>query len=51
LFFLSLPDAELAVARASSRVAQGGHDIPEAQTKQRYLVQRSASYSNVEKNS
>jgi len=29
LIFLSLPTAELAIARISSRVAQGGHFVPE----------------------
>lgn len=29
LFFLSLPNAETAVARVAARVRQGGHDIPE----------------------
>jgi predicted ABC-type ATPase len=28
LFFLWLPDADLAVSRIKSRVAQGGHDVP-----------------------
>jgi predicted ABC-type ATPase len=27
-FFLSIPEANLAVSRIKSRVAQGGHDIP-----------------------
>lgn len=29
LFFLSLPNADAAVARVAERVRQGGHDIPE----------------------
>lgn len=29
LFFLGLPDADMAVARLAARVLQGGHDIPE----------------------
>lgn len=29
LFFLSLPDVEMAIARVATRVRQGGHDIPE----------------------
>ena len=29
LIFLSLPAADLAIARVLSRVAQGGHDVPE----------------------
>jgi predicted ABC-type ATPase len=28
LFFLWIPDADLAVSRIKSRVAQGGHDVP-----------------------
>jgi predicted ABC-type ATPase len=36
LFFLWLPDAEMAVARVASRVRQGGHDIPEATIRRRY---------------
>lgn len=28
LYFLSLPDAETAIARVEARVRQGGHDIP-----------------------
>lgn len=28
LFFFSLPDAEVAIARVAERVLQGGHDIP-----------------------
>ena len=29
LFFLSLPNAETAIARVASRVRQGGHNVPE----------------------
>ena len=29
LYFLSLPDAQTAIARVAERVRQGGHDIPE----------------------
>ena len=29
LFFLALPNAEIAIARVAARVRQGGHDIPE----------------------
>lgn len=36
LFFLSLPDADAAVARVAERVRQGGHDIPEAIIRRRY---------------
>jgi predicted ABC-type ATPase len=36
LIFLSLPTAELAVARVSSRVAQGGHGVPEHVIRRRF---------------
>jgi len=36
LVFLSLPTAELALARVKARVAQGGHDIPEAVVRRRF---------------
>lgn len=36
LVFLSLPSAEMAVARVSGRVAQGGHAIPEAVIRRRF---------------
>lgn len=36
LFFLWLPDAELAVARVANRVRQGGHDIPEETIRRRF---------------
>ena len=36
LFFLSLPDAEVAIARVAERVRQGGHDIPEAVIRRRF---------------
>jgi predicted ABC-type ATPase len=36
LIFLSLPTAELAVARVSSRVAQGGHNVPEDVIRRRF---------------
>jgi predicted ABC-type ATPase len=36
LFFLWLPDADLAVARVANRVRQGGHDIPEAVIRRRF---------------
>lgn len=37
LFFLSLPDPELAMARVAERVRQGGHDVPEAVIRRRFL--------------
>ena len=36
LIFLSLPDAEMALARVAARVAQGGHDVPEATVCRRF---------------
>jgi len=36
LIFLSLPTADLAIARISSRVAQGGHFVPEGVVRRRF---------------
>ncbi len=36
LIFLSLPNADLAVQRVAVRVAQGGHNIPEATIRRRF---------------
>jgi predicted ABC-type ATPase len=36
LVFLSLPDAEFAIARVAARVAAGGHNIPEATIRRRF---------------
>lgn len=36
LVFLSLPSAEMAVARVAARVEQGGHSIPEAVIRRRF---------------
>jgi predicted ABC-type ATPase len=38
LFFLSLPDAAAAIERVASRVRQGGHDIPEAVIRRRFVA-------------
>ena len=38
LIFLALPAPELAVARVAERVRQGGHDVPEAVVRRRFLV-------------
>ncbi|WP_347262100.1 hypothetical protein [Rudaea sp.] len=38
LFFLGLPDAETAIARVAERVRQGGHDIPEAVIRRRFVA-------------
>lgn len=37
LFFLSLPDVDTAIDRVTSRVRQGGHDIPEPVIRRRFL--------------
>jgi predicted ABC-type ATPase len=36
LIFLSLPNAELAVARVAARTAQGGHHVPEEVIRRRF---------------
>lgn len=36
IVFLSLPEAELAIARVAARVAQGGHNVPEAAIRRRF---------------
>jgi predicted ABC-type ATPase len=36
LFFLSLATPDLAVARVAARVAQGGHNVPEAVIRRRF---------------
>lgn len=38
LFFLSLPDAETAIARVAARVRQGGHHIPEQVIRRRFAA-------------
>lgn len=38
LYFLSLPDAETAIARVASRVRQGGHDVPEPVIRRRFAA-------------
>jgi predicted ABC-type ATPase len=38
LFFLSLPNPELAIARVALRVQQGGHNIPEAVVRRRFAA-------------
>lgn len=38
LFFLSLPNAEAAVARVAERVRQGGHDIPAHVIRRRFAA-------------
>ncbi|KAF0221717.1 MAG: hypothetical protein FD174_48 [Geobacteraceae bacterium] len=36
LIFLSLPNADMAVARVAGRVAQGGHNVPEHVVRRRF---------------
>lgn len=38
LFFLSLPDAELAITRVAERVRQGGHHIPSDVVRRRFAA-------------
>jgi predicted ABC-type ATPase len=38
LFFLTLPSIEMAIARVAERVSQGGHDIPEAVIRRRFVT-------------
>lgn len=38
LYFLSLPSAEIAVARVAERVRQGGHNIPEPVIRRRFTA-------------
>ena len=37
LFFLSLPDVEMAIERVSIRVKQGGHNVPEDVIRRRFV--------------
>jgi predicted ABC-type ATPase len=36
IYYLHLPSAEMAIDRAKSRVAQGGHDVPEQDIRRRF---------------
>ena len=38
LYFLSLPDPEVAIARVAERVRQGGHGIPDAVIRRRFAA-------------
>jgi len=38
LFFLSLPDVEMAISRVAERVRQGGHDIAEPVIRRRFAA-------------
>ena len=40
LFFLQLPTPEMAIARVRQRVAEGGHDVPEAVIRRRFHTGR-----------
>lgn len=40
LIFLTLPSADLAAARVAERVRKGGHDIPEAVIRRRFIAGR-----------
>jgi predicted ABC-type ATPase len=37
LFFLWIPDPELAVARIRERVSEGGHNVPVADVRRRFI--------------
>jgi predicted ABC-type ATPase len=45
LFFLTLPSAEMAIARVAERVRQGGHNVPEEVIRRRF----SAGLNNFDK--
>lgn len=45
LAFLSLPSADLAVARVAERVRQGGHDVPEDVIRRRFVAGLSNFFS------
>ena len=38
LWFLSLPNEEIAISRVASRILQGGHNIPEDVNRRRFKV-------------
>jgi predicted ABC-type ATPase len=44
LYFLSLPDAEMAIVRVAERVRQGGHNVPEAVIRRRFRAGLSNFY-------
>ncbi|MFM9971816.1 MAG: zeta toxin family protein [Burkholderiales bacterium] len=50
LVYLSLPNVELAISRVAARVAQGGHDVPVAVIRRRFmsgLHQFNANYKSI----
>ena len=38
LVFLSLPDADIAIARVAARVAQGGHNVSSVVVRRRFVA-------------
>ncbi len=38
LYFLALPNVEMAIARVAERVRQGGHNIPEPVIRRRFIA-------------
>jgi predicted ABC-type ATPase len=38
LYFLSLPNVEMAITRVAQRVKQGGHDVPESVIRRRFVA-------------
>ncbi len=46
LFFLSLSSVEVAISRVAMRVKEGGHNIPEAVIRRRYITGRS-NFENI----
>ena len=44
LFYLRLPNVETSILRVERRVSQGGHNIPEATIRRRFVL--SAEYLN-----
>jgi predicted ABC-type ATPase len=40
IFFLELPSVKLAIGRVADRVAQGGHDVPDAVVRRRFTTGR-----------
>lgn len=46
LYFLALPNVEMAIARVADRVRQGGHDIPESVIRRGFV----AGFYNFENN-
>ena len=49
LWFLSLPDADMAVSRVARRVSQGGHNIPEEVIRRRFKAGLANFHNNYSK--